>query len=154
MRTTPPGKRIRRMIRTIELAADGVFDYNTMQIVMTDDLTLVGFRLALRTGYPDAPDMQEGVVDMGGHLTIGGYSGGPQTIANVSGRDMCVVEAAYSHFTSDQDALVQNTMFPEGYGIDFEENDIINLHVSGRQTILSAGTVTINCQVMLYFVER
>ncbi len=154
VKATIEGKRIRRYIKAFELLTTSVKQVETLAISMTDEIRLIGFRLVLRISYPDAPAFQAGLVDAGAHLTVGGNTGTPQTIGNVSGRSHYIANATYSLMITDDACLVQDVMFPEGYGIDFDENDILNVHLSGRQTILLTGTVMLNAQIILYMVER
>lgn len=152
---TAEGKRIRFKWLQIErsIAAGIAGEWTGLDWRVPDDIRIQGVFLHLRIGLPDAPDVEEGLVDASASFGQGTYTDGNNALIWTSARMINVVEVAYESMLNDA-TRERTLMFPEGYGIDVDEGEVWTLWHYLRQTILSAGNATVTVVAQIYYVER
>jgi len=152
---TPVSKRVkRRKVGTSTGAVATGVDYNqTVEgYVFQEDITLIGWSAHVEALVQDAHANADGQLNVNVDLSRSGTRGDREAMIAEINMEKCWT-AAVVIGNSDNREDHPATFFPEGYGIDFNEGDVIN--VNGLvEWIGAGGAMYFWIYFILYYVER
>ena len=152
--STPDKKKIKYLwLQHEDAAVNATPETNEDTIAAPDDIRIVGFDLIVRGSIKEATVIvADGTLDFSATLARGAASALASFLGYVSGR--LHADGASILTNINPGSMHMNIMYPEGYGIDLDEGDPLNLYVTNRQTIHVGADAIVLGIAQVFYVER
>lgn len=157
---TPVGKRIKLVVMDFSYALpEDEHIRNDYEYMFDEDIRIIGFTINAHWGISGTPAFKEGRVDLNVHLTRAGGdvpTGSNKQLGRVSCQskfwtEIVVADQLAGQFSESPQHM--EVMFPEGHGIDFDENERMYLLTLGYQN-MSVANMSFSGWANIYYVER
>lgn len=119
-----------------------------------DDVLIVGATIAAHwtPSHPNAT--QAGHAESLCHLTRHSTRFSPGEILHVSALARFLDTGVLTYAMIGDTTQRETVMFPEGYGMSFDEGDVVSLIGNGADDMFSAGTVAYSGWAIIYYIEK
>lgn len=118
-----------------------------------DDIRVIGFLIQIGIDLCDEACVADGQAFAGGILSKVATYADPWTLGYLetrvaTGTDTPTAPAGGQYYRSEV------VMFPEGYGCDLDEGELMSITVRATNTITAANFIVGSCLCVVFYVER
>lgn len=145
---TPEGKRVRRVFMSASTPSGVVTNDDVVTHQWEDDVRVIGVSIIHEAYIVDANMNEDEQVQLITEVTASGQWAQPGCLFRAE------LQAIWTGVIHSGDATRREThiMFPEGYGVDFDEHEFINMMYSFQKVCTVANYSFHNA--IVYYVER
>lgn len=159
---TPSRKRVKTKVMTVRsesLQGAALPFLETEAYQWQDDVTVIGVQLLANCDIDSGGEASEGdfqcfarVGRNGKFVGLNAMEDGDIAIAYMKQH----VEAGVAEFSGGGNMVdIQTVMFPEGFGMDFDEGELIYIHCGGfNRMVVGAADMSMRSNVIIYYVEQ